>query len=243
MGKEKTPKKKRKLRLKKEVKGILAFILVLAAICVVIGMIRMRKRFVFEERLSDIVLQVEDTNISLKEISYYIMLLEADVDKAARIYDAENPRAYWNLYMNQETQEGYESGYISDLAKQAVMDNCILDNIYYKEAVAAGFTLTPELLEDIRYEANKKCETMTKRQREKTQLNPEEMYLIMEKAYTARQYMASLAAAADEKMLQKLLIEYDIGGDLYENIKQKYHVAIDESLWDNVIMGTITVDY
>lgn len=238
-----TKKKKRKLRLKKEVKGVLVFVLLIVAVCIFLGVLKHRTRFDFVESLPEIVLSVDETNISLQEISYYIMKLEADVDQTARLYDSQNPKAYWNVYLNQQTAEGYESGYVSDLAKNAVMDYCIRDNIYYKEAVQSGFALSQEAMEGIRYEAQHAYETMSIRQREMTQLTAEQFALIMEKEETAHQYMVKLAFGSDEGMLQAIFLELDVGGNLYEQMKEKHVIAIDTNLWDNVKVGRVTINY
>lgn len=233
-------KKKRKLRLKKEAKGLLAFIAVVGILLTALAFVKTRDVFVFEEKLPEIIVTVDETNLSLQEISYYIMKLEADVDAAAKLYNADNPKSYWNVYMN---QDGSNSGYVSDLAKEAVLDYCIRDNIYYKEAIENGYTLPEALLTDIRYDAENLYNTMTPRQREVTKLTSEQLAIIMEKEEISHQYMIELASRSEAGMLQSIFLEYDVGGDLYEQVKLKHNIAIDEDLWGKVKVGRITINY
>ena len=223
--------------MKKEVKIILIIVIVVLVFVSSILIYRHVKRFDYGESLNDIVLTIEDTSINLRELTYYIIEVEKTGQQYALIYDEENPLSYWNMYMN-----GDESGYVTDLAKRAAVDFCIRDNIYYKEAVAAGFELTEEELSDIRYDAQNYYELMTNRQREVSCLLPDDLLLIMTKETLAHKYIAYLADNDESGTLDSIMLKYDVGGTYFEGLLNKYSITQNDEILDEVRVGFITVN-
>src|SRR5574344_1027030 len=90
---------------------------------------KVKNSFIFNEHLNDtfITMDNEDTSysISLKELSYYVLVMEASVNNTASLYDPSNTNKFWNLYL--------ENTFVSTIAKDTSIDMCIRDNIYYNE--------------------------------------------------------------------------------------------------------------
>lgn len=231
---------KGKRRLKKEVKFAIGFVVFFVVVIGVLLIHRSFNKWDFVSNIDDIVLTIDDTNISLRELSYYIMQVERTGQTYAKAYDADNPKRYWNLYMNNEMTE---SGYVTDLARKSAMDFCIRDNIYYKEAVAAGFELEPEERDDVIYDARIAYETMTMQERKMTCLTNEDFELIMLKEALAHKYIAALCLEDEDGALDAIVLKYDVGGTYYEDLKQNYEITIDENAWNRVKVGTITINY
>ena len=232
-------KKKKKRCLKPEVKGLLIFVIVLFSLVAVYSVYREMTEFVFEEDLEETVLTINDTVISLKEISYYVIRVEEDGNEYAMQYNPDNPEEYWGLYMNQAT----ESGYITNLAKDAALNYCIRDNIYYQEAAAEGLELTAEEKEEVRNDAESEYFSMSLRQREMTQLTPKELEQILTKAAIARKYMFWMAEQDEEaSVLEMITLYYDVGGSYYEQVKTSYAIEVNEKIWSQIHPGHVTIN-
>ncbi len=94
--------------------------------------------FDYSKHFDDAVISVDGANISLREFGYYIFEVEAFVQKQALLYDPENPKHWWNTHFS----AGMDSQFVCDYAKKVAINSCIADEIYYREAVRNGFTLS-----------------------------------------------------------------------------------------------------
>jgi len=227
-----------KRKLKKEVVYVLAGILALLCIIAVILIYTHMNRFEYTKSLNEIVITVNDTNISLKELTYYIMQVEKTGNEYAKAYNPDNPTEYWNIYMNNAT----ESGYVTDLAKEAAIDYCIRDNIYAIEAMNMGMELTAEEMSDIAYDAQMAYELMTHKQRMMSELTAEDFELIMTKEQLAYKYMAYLAENDKDGVLAAVVLKYDVDGSYYETLKITYEIFINYDILDYVKVGYVTIN-
>ena len=118
-----------KRSVKRAVIGIIIFncILIVAAIC---G--KILSRFDYEDHLDDVVITVDDTDITLREFGYYIYEIEVFVQKQALLYDPENPKHWWNTHFS----AGMDSQFVCDYAKKVAINTCISEEIYYKKALS-----------------------------------------------------------------------------------------------------------
>ena len=230
---------KAKRKLKKE--AFIAIIVMCAVLIVmiVLGIFRMNKGFVYRDNLDTIVITVNDTNISLKELTFYIMKVEETGQERALLYNEDNPLAYWNLYMQNENQD---SGYMTNIAKQSAIDYCIRDNIYAKEAAKAGIEFTADEDEDLRYDAQTAFELMTNRQRMASELTSDDFYIILYKQQLSFKYMAYMAENDKDGTLESIMLKYDVGGTYYESLKMNYDIYINKDVLDNVKVGYVTVN-
>lgn len=185
-----------------------------------------------------------NADITLKELGYYICKAETEGNITALNYDPENPKAYWNLYMN---QDGSNSGYVSDLARDAVLDYCIRDTLYGMEAEKAGFSPETDELADVRYDAERMYSELSEKARKNTGLDEELMKEMAEREYTAHAYMRYLAEKDVENgdassVLEAVTINYDIGGSFYTDLLGTYSITVNDELWNNVRVGFVTIN-
>lgn len=203
------------------------------------------------EHLDSVMIRMEslsgeniDEEIPLRYLGYYIVKTEQEGDQAAREYDASNPKAYWNLYMN---QDGINSGYVSDLARDAVLNYCIRDIIYSDLAKKNGFKLNDELLTETEYEAATFYADLSERAKNKTGLTEEEVKSIMKNEALAHAYMLELAdesvnAGLASNSLGAVNDIYDINGSYYITLLSDYKITINTDEWNKVRIGFTTIN-
>lgn len=193
---------------------------------------KVKNSFIFNEHLNDtfITMDNEDTSysISLKELSYYVLVMEAFVNNTASLYDPSNTNKFWNLYL--------ENTFVSTIAKDTSIDMCIRDNIYYNEAIASDFDLDETELLQVSDEASNIYYNLTGKQVDATELTLNDIYNIRYKIILATKYITYLMK--NNEFTEK---ELNINGSYYESLYKKYNVDIDDN-WDEISLGNITVD-
>lgn len=191
----------------------------------------------FNEHLSDNILTITPVSsknssgsftVSLKEISYYILVCEANVNNTAALYNPDNTNSYWNLYIS--------NTFMKTIAKDTCMDMCKRDNIYYLEAVNNNYTLDTEEQKVVLEEASYIYQNLTGKQVDATNLTLEALYNI--------RYKINLAS----KYINHLMNEYNysieslnIDGEYYNSICENYNINVSK-LWDEIVLGDITID-
>lgn len=193
---------------------------------------RDKTNFVFNEHLQDTLVTISyDDNVdslSLKDVSYYILVMEASVNHTASLYNPSNNSAYWNLYIN--------NTFLKSIAKDNTIYVAIRDHIYYCEALANGYKLDESEQKIISEEADSIYNNMTGKQVDATALTLEDLYNIRYKIGLATKYITHLKN--DEGLTEE---ELNIDGKFYTELLEKYVYKID-NLCDNITLGNITVD-
>ena len=193
---------------------------------------KVKNSFIFNEHLNDtfITMDNEDTSysISLKELSYYVLVMEASVNNTGSLYDPSNTNKFWNLYL--------ENTFVSTIAKDTSIDMCIRDNIYYNEAIASDFDLDETELLQVSDEASNIYYNLTGKQVDATELTLNDIYNIRYKIILATKYITYLMK--NNEFTEK---ELNINGSYYESLYKKYNVDIDDN-WDEISLGNITID-
>lgn len=187
-----------------------------------------KKEFSYADSLDDTVLTVEKENISLKEISYYILVAETNYNEAANIYNEDNPHAFWNIALNMK--------YFRNRVKQSVIDACTRDNIYYQQALKEGYTLKEEELEEIKDKALEEISKMTDFQMKLTSYQISDMTAVLTKIAYSKKYAENLMAEGYTAQ------ELDVDGSKYEEIKKNYAVLINQKIWKNITLGKVTIN-
>ncbi len=229
---------KRKRRLKKEASLVIGGIVIFLIFVVVSIVIKKKLEITMEKKISSPVITVNDNIVTLKDFSYYIITLEQKGDEMAKVYDAENPTAYWNLYMNDATQ----SGYITDLARRTAIDFCVRDNIYALEAEKAGLELSEEEMEDLCYDAEQFYVKVSVKGRENTQIDVLSIEKAMRTERMAYKYIMQLANEDEEGVLQSVVLKYDVGGLYYEALKNDYNIKVENTIINEVNFGFVSIN-
>ena len=203
---------------------------VCAIFCIYYG--NKNKEFVYNEHLKEVVLKVSGDEgaeeITFQELAYYIINVEGDIDDMAHQYNSDNLNAYWNVKLGKGlyTTRKY--------AKDLVIDKCVMDNIYYMEAIKNGITLTEDERELAGEDARLILKNLTSRQMDVADFDYESLYNLMVKLYTTSKYVNTLTK--DGYTMKEL----EIKGSYYETIKKDYSYKVDES-WEQVKLGNLTV--
>lgn len=167
-------------------------------------------------------------NVSLKELSYYILVCEANVNNTAYLYNPNNTNSYWNLYIS--------NTFMKTIAKDTCMSMCQRDNIYYLEALKNNYSLNSEEEKLVLDEAAYIYENLTGKQVDATNLTMEDLYNIRYKISLASKYIKHLT---DEDNYSTETL--NVNGDYYTTICKTYTIDVDK-VWDNVTLGNITID-
>ncbi len=169
-------------------------------------------------------------SMSVGELAWYILRMERAVNEQARLYNAEDPTAYWKLRISKQD----EASYIYEMAKDTVEDYAARDLIYEKEAEAAGFIPDDGELQAVRYEAEREWLKMTEREVSATGLTTELIESAMKREKTAAAYMNSLQ--------EQGIGGVDVGGSYYAVLKAKYQPLLSKEVGEQLRLGKITVN-
>ncbi len=193
--------------------------------------------FELKEHLDYNVFTIGEEAITMKEASYYVMDRESNYNKMATEKYPGKPEKYWDEYL-------LAAGtYFRTWVKEQAYDMCVCDNIYYQEAVANGYEL--ELSEEIEaYQlAEAVYEKMSKKQREQTGLTVDDLFVITKKSALRAVYVNDLLKNKDFSEYQDTPEQaLEIDGEYYSELEAKYNVQFNGDFWENLELGTLTIN-
>lgn len=187
-----------------------------------------KETFQYQEHLGDTVFSIEKEEVSLKEIGYYILVMETNYSQAANAYDEENEQHFWNLWTGK--------AYTREMAKKEVLNACIRDEIYYHEALKEKMSLTEEEQAEIRAAAISEINKLNVSQRALFGYELSDFITIQTKIAYARKFVTE---QMEEGMTRE---ELDTDGEVYKKIEEEYEISVNDSLWNQVKIGTSTTD-
>ena len=219
---------------KQDIIIIACVIIIVLSLCAILCIYYGKKKddFIFNEHLDEKVLTVNDSEytqeITLRELGYYIINVEGDIDDMAHQFNSDNLNAYWNVKLGKGlyTTRKY--------AKDLVIDKCVMDNIYYIEAIKSGVTLTEDEEELAGEDARLILKNLTSRQMDVMDYSYEDLYNIMIKLYITSKYVNGLVE--DGYTME----EIELKGSYYEELKKAYSYKVDD-IWESVKLGNLTV--
>lgn len=207
----------------------LLFIVVLTGI-VSVGTWNARQDLVFADSLAEVVATVDGSELTLSDMAFYIAYQENKIEESAYIYNMENTDEYWNLRS--------ESGYLREEAKQTVIDMAIHDEIFYQMAIGEGIELTEEECEHLANDQYDFWNDLEEEQQLALGVEQEVIYESMRRIALAEKYQYLFA-----EMNGDSFEAYAIGGQAYERLLEPHDYEIEDSVWDRVNFGGITVDH
>lgn len=219
---------------KQDIIIIACVIIIVLSLCAILCIYYGKKKddFIFNEHLDEKVLTVNDSEytqeITLRELGYYIINVEGDIDDMAHQFNSDNLNAYWNVKLDKGlyTTRKY--------AKDLVIDKCVMDNIYYIEAIKNNVTLTEREEELASEDARLILKNLTSRQMDAMDYSYEDLYNIMIKLYITSKYVNGLVE--DGYTME----EIELKGSYYEELKKDYSYKVDD-IWESVKLGNLTV--
>lgn len=172
----------------------------------------------------------QSSELTMADLSRYIMRIEREGDIHAKAYDANDTSAYWKLRISTDQ----EAAYISTMGKKTVMDYALRDEIYAMEAQHAGFAPDEDAFKDLHYEAEREYLKMSEREKLSTGLTVEAIEENMKKETLVHEYMVYLNDVAGEGT--------DVGGAYYEGLKQTYEVSEHTDVTEPLRIGYVTIN-
>ena len=198
------------------------------------------KEFVYNKHLDETVISIDDENITLKEFSYYVYIVEKQVNDMAIKYNPDDTNEFWNTYF----KNSLDCVFTRDYAKQLAKDLCEYDYIMEKETAVHNLYVTESEKDSLRTEAKDTYNDFTQKAKDNTQLSEDDIFNILCRRKLAEKYAIRAATQVKADGFEgdsSSLLDYD--GDYYkEIIKAKYNITENEKLLDKITMGRITVN-
>lgn len=198
------------------------------------------KEFVYNKHLDETVISIDDENITLKEFSYYVYIVEKQVNDMAIKYNPDDTNEFWNTYF----KNSLDSVFTRDYAKQLAKDLCEYDYIMEKETAVHNLYVTESEKDSLRTEAKDTYNDFTQKAKDNTQLSEDDIFNILCRRKLAEKYAIRAATQVKADGFEgdsSSLLDYD-GYYYKEIIKAKYNITENEKLLDKITMGRITVN-
>lgn len=156
------------------------------------------------------VVTVNDFNVYLDEMMYYIWQTETEYDSYNDYYEENYGVNFWE----QDAGDGLTA---RDFIKDDVMDNVVQNYILWDQAVAAGITLTKEEQETSKTKAQEILTGFTEKQKGTIQLSEERLTEILEKEALVDKFF-------NETLESYKVDEEQIRTELEEQMEKEYEV-------------------
>ena len=224
---------------KVEIITVCICVVLIAAILAILIVFNKSKDFVYNKHLDEAVISIDDENITLKDFSYYIYIVEKQINDMAVKYNPDDPNDFWNTHF----KNSLDSVFTRDYAKQLAIDLCEYDYIMEYESTVYNLYLTDSDKQSCKSNAHDTYEDMSEKAHNNTKLTEDDIYNILCRKKLVEKYVTRAAQKVQEEGFEgdSSLFNYD--GDFYkEKIKIKYDVTENHKLLDKITMGRVTVN-
>lgn len=225
---------------KVEIITVCICVVLIAAILAILIVFNKSKDFVYNKHLDEAVISIDDENITLKDFSYYIYIVEKQINDMAIKYNPDDPNDFWNTHF----KNSLDSVFTRDYAKQLAKDLCEYDYIMEKETAIHNIYVTESEKESIKADAKDTYDDFSQKAKDNTRLSEEDIYNILCRRKLVEKYAVRAAQQVKSDGFEgdsASLLDYD--GEYYkEVIKSKYNVTENNKLLDKITMGRVTVN-
>lgn len=216
-------------------KNTIIFIVIVVCLLAAIGVYsyqsgKEKEKVEYTEVLDKIAVTVDGTNLTIRDMAFYIAYEEATVEEQALVYDAEDTNSYWNLHINGD--------FIKISARTAAMDMAVHDEIFYQMALAEKVVLSEEEESILKERQNDFWMDLSDDAKERIEVSEEELNQTMEKMALAQKYQivyANMQGASYE--------DYEYNGDRYIELRDSHEIEINDSIWNRLDFGNITLEH
>lgn len=210
------------------------FILVTVILVVIVGVISIRsheskKAIQAVDHLDDTVVTVDDRNIALSDMMFYIAYEETTVQEQARIYAPDNPGSYWNLHV--------DGHFMKVVARDAAMDMAVHDEIFYQLALEAKLELDDSEQELLDGREKDFWSDRSDEEIEKLGVEEEVIKEAMYRLTLAQKYQNLIS-----EMTGNMYEAYDMDGAAYETLLEEHTVKVNDRIWDRLNFGEIVIN-
>lgn len=189
----------------------------------------MKSSLVYNESLGKVAVTVDENDLTLTDLAFYIAYQEKCIQEQAVVYDPENTRKYWNLHTNE--------GFMNEIAKEAAVDMAVHDEIFYQLADAEGIELDAEEVAYFENEYYDFCSDLEDSQWIALGVTEETIRESMYKVAVANKYQSILAEIKGVSYE-----EFNFDGGAYQELLAEHVCVKDEKVWRRIPIGRITVN-
>lgn len=179
---------------------------------------------VYTERLDEVAVTVDGEDLTLRDLSFYVLYEEQTIESEAMVYNKDNTRDYWNLHAN--------GIFFKYAAKKYVMDMAVHDHIFYKAALDEGMKLTPDEKQAVDDSFSDFTDDLFLQQLDSPLYDKELIYETMEHIALAEKYRDYIAARDETTYAGYAYDGYD-----YKKLLEDHSVRINKRVWDRVAIG------
>lgn len=189
-----------------------------------------RQEVAFADCLEKTIFTANGQDVRIKDLGFYVLHEEREVELQAQVYNPENTRDYWNLHI--------DGVFIQQKAKDTILQMSIHDQLFYQKAMEEKLTLDAEEEKSYRNALSDFWMDLLDEQADRMPVSDEYIVETMHRIALAEKYQMKLA-----KETGKSLSSYNWDGYQYEQWLKEQDVRINEKLWERITVGHISLDH
>ncbi|MGN0318372.1 MAG: hypothetical protein ACI4E1_10635 [Lachnospira sp.] len=231
--------KKKKTFGKLKIFAIISMGILLIIIAVFYSRYRQEHTFVYNKNLDKTAVTINDTCVTLEDMSYYVAIVEQQIQEMAISYNPDKPDELWNTHFS----AGPDSVFTRDYAKSLAMELCIYDYIMSAEAEKKGFSINEEHREKCADYTDKMYSNLSKQAKDNIGITKDNLPAMVERHELVTAYVSTVAESFKEhdENVDASVLNYD--GEFYKTvIYPEYKVTVNDAVWDDVKLGNLTVN-
>ncbi len=187
-----------------------------------------RQDIAFADCLDETVFTANGQKVQMKDLGFYVLYEEREVELQAQVYNPQNTRDYWNLHV--------DGVFIQQQAKDTILEMAIHDQLFYQKATEENLTLDAEEEKSYRNALTDFWMDLLDEQVEQMPVSDEYIIETMHKIALAEKYQIMLA----EKMGDSYA-SYQWDGYGYKKWREKQDVKVNDKLWERITVGNISL--
>ena len=214
---------------------IFAIICLLALLTMALSLfLKKKNEFNYSESRDEVIATTTEGTLYLHDLNYYVMIEEESVNETAIAYDEENPKAYWNLYI--------DNTFVNEEARRTVIDYMLKDYLISLEAIDAGVSLSKAEEEDSNTKAIAMASDLNERQIA-AGITEDDLIHTLSINALSNKYSIMMAKDANIDLTDEAISAfYGINSKYFKNLKKKYDVKLNDKLIEKISLGTITIN-
>lgn len=187
--------------------------------------------YVYTDHLDEAAAWVDGDAITLRDLSYYVLLEECIIEKEARIYNPKSSKDYWNIR---------DDGYImSAVVRRTIREMGVHDHIFYQKALEEGIELTPEEEAYLENEIQDFWMDLLDEQLERLPTNRETINEEIRRKALAEKYQAKLAS---EMGIAGVRLSWD-GYDYKKLLMAEHQYKKNNKIWNRIRISEVTIHH
>jgi hypothetical protein len=209
--------------------GLVTFVILLMSVLFIVAdrSSSQKEYLVYSESLDEVAATVDDKELNLRDLAFYVAYEEGKIEEEARIYNPDDTAEYWKKRLGND--------FVRVLAKNAAMDMAIHDEIFYELAIQNKLTLDDSDRERIKNSQGDFWSDLEPKQQEALGVTREEMDAEVEKVAIAEKYEWVLTEMNDAEEG-----DYAFDGEAYEQMKEEHVSEVNDDVWQRIFFGEIT---